>query len=546
LSYRWARILAHALGEAGLREVVVIPGSRSTPLIAAFQDAGLRLLPVHDERVGGFLALGLARALRRPVGVVTTSGSAGGHLLPAAMEAHASGIPLLLLTTDRPPHLVGSGASQTTDQSRLLEGFVKAHLLFPPPGSMPPGALVRMALQAWETATSGRPGPVHLNLPFAKPLEPTDLPVDLPPVPRVSRPPQDAVLPVSMDLAGLLSPYTRVLAVVGEDLPPLARRWVQELSRTVPVLASPLSGVEGIRTYGLIARHPVREDLTPEAVIQIGALPLDRAFLAWTETWPVKDWIQIALDGHWKDPFHLTTHWVPEGLPDPPETLPTEGFRNRWVQANQALSRWLESRLQGEDGVWSGLFRLLRVLPSGAWLHIGASLPVRDLEMVAGAVHRLPRVWMNRGLNGIDGLVSTAAGEALATGPGVLWIGDMAFLHDLGGVVALNRLRPPLLVVVVNNRGGRIFEELPIAEHPDILVPYLITPHELDLAAIAESLDLPARWVERAEDLLVAVQDLWKDLPAVVEFRVDPQEERKRREKILEDLKTLPLSMGRI
>ncbi len=541
LSYRWARLLAHALRAVGLGEAVVIPGSRSTPLIAALQDAGIRLITVHDERVGAFLALGLARTLRRPVAVVTTSGSAGGHLLPAAMEAHASGIPLLLITADRPPHLVGAGASQTTDQSRLLEGFVKGHILIPPPGSMPPPALTRMALQAWEMATSGLPGPVHLNIPFTKPLEPDPSPPDLPPVPRVSGARELPMPPVDLDLSALLSPHPRVLAVVGENLPPLARRWVTELARTIPVLASPLAGVKGIRTYGLLARHPLRENVVPEAVLQIGALPLDRAFLAWMETWPVKVWVQIALDGRWKDPFHRTTHWIPTGLPDPPGALPTEAFQSLWEQADRALVQWLEARLREEEGIWAGLLRLLRLIPSGAWWHIGASLPVRDLEMVAGAVPRLPWIWMNRGLNGIDGLVATAAGEALAGTPGVLWLGDMAFLHDLGGLVALGKLRPPLLVVAVHNAGGRIFEELPIAEHPDILVPHLIAPHELDLAAIAESLDLPARRVDRVDDLLDAVQALWQNLPAVVEFRVDPAEERERREKILRDLQTVSL-----
>ncbi len=538
-SYRWARLFLRALRDQGLRDVVVAPGSRSAPLVAAAQDISLGLHPVVDERAAGFFALGLARSTGRGVGVITTSGSAGGHLLPAVMEADASRIPLLLLTADRPPHLVGAGASQTTDQTRLFEGFLRRRFLLPPPEGMPGEALVRVALQVWQEAHRSPGGPVHVNIPLGKPLEPEEGEA-----PEIKTPERVASrggteVPVEVDLSGLLRRVPRTVVVVGEPVEGVVRRWVEAMARVLPVWASPLSGVQGGWSgYTWLARHPQRARWVPDGVVQVGSLPLDRGFLAWVEeAWHPQFWVQMGLDGRWVDPFHRTTLWIPEGLPLLPDGVAGWNLA-RVVRAFQEAGRRVFRRA---GGVWGALYRLLDLLPSGVWWHVGASLAIRDLEWVAGAVDRLPRVWMNRGLNGIDGLVATAAGEAAGSGPGVLWMGDVAFLHDVGSLRILAQRRFPLLVVVVNNRGGRIFEELPIARYPDLLVPYFIMPHEVDLSEVARAFGLPSRRVHTPEAFLEAVEDLWRDLPAVMELVVDPEEERTRREAVLRDLQAVPL-----
>lgn len=537
-SYRWARTLLGALQHLGLYHVVVTPGSRSSPLIAAGQDLGLRLLSVYDERGAGFLALGVARATHRAVAVVTTSGSAGGHLLPAVMEADTSRIPLLLLTADRPPERVDAGASQTTDQTRLFEGFLRKRILLPPPGSVPLEVLTRFASQAWHAAHRRPSGPVHLNVPLRKPLEP---PMSMPeeasmPFPSVSPsyllPPQ-----VEVDLDALLSQTPRTVVLVGEPVDGVVRRWLDRIRRHVPVWASPLSGLEDAwGGYPWLAHHPDRDRWIPDGVIQIGVLPLDRAFLAWVEsTWHPRHWIQLGIDGRWVDPFHRTTLWIPEGLPPLPERETAWNLQS----VEQAFASTLRPYLARQEGVWGALYRVL-TLTRGIWFHVGASLAIRDLEWVAGGIQRPPKVWMNRGLNGIDGLIATAVGEALGKGTGILWVGDVAFLHDMGSLLLLRQLRPPLLVIVVNNQGGRIFEELPIAQFPERL-PFMVMPHDVDLAGVAASLGIPACRVRTPEELLDAVGKQMANLPAVVEFIVDPEEERGRREAFFQAVKNVKL-----
>lgn len=528
-----ARVLLQALVAQGLREVVLAPGSRSAPLAYAVAEAARRdagrdpaapPLDLHvriDERDAGFLALGLARGAAldgapRPVVVVTTSGTAVANLHPAVLEAHHAGVPLLLLTADRPHELRGTGANQTTEQVGLLEP-VRLTVDVPAPDGRPgeDRDLRHLAARAVATALGFRtqdPGPVHLDLAYRDPLVPTGLPWPEPSrdgLTEVLRRGAAAGAPVG--LAPATAPLVAqgpaprgiddgvaTVVVAGDGAGPVARRVAE--ANGWPLLAEPSSGARGgpnaVPAYRLLLDEETLGRAVRRVVV-LGRPTLSRPVQALLGRGDVESLVVAPSGADWVDAPRAATQVATEV---PPALLagtgpagPTEqAWLDRWCAAGAAAARAVDTVLAAAAG--RGPLpgpAVARAVAAACGaddvLVVGSSNPVRDLDLVA-AWTQPPLVVANRGLAGIDGTLSTAAGVALALGrPVRALVGDLTFLHDVGGLLvgALER-EPDLQVVVANDDGGSIFATLEHGEpeRADVFERVFGTPHGADLGAL--------------------------------------------------------------
>lgn len=535
LNVQWALAFTDALAAAGVREAIVAPGSRSAPLAMALDRTGLRVHVAIDERAGAYFALGLAKSSRRPVAVLTTSGTAAANLHPAALEARHARVPLILLTADRPSELRDTGAPQTIDQTRL---FGEGVLSFTEAGTPMPGEEARryvasLAARAVATAWGPPAGPVHVNLAFREPLLPDPETLDAI-APRRTRgdestaePPEGAA-PAAAAVARAaraLRGRRRGLLVCGpEEGGPEFAGSVARLAAITgyPILADPLSGVRFgdhdrsrvHAAYDLFLRASTfTEGEAPEAIVQFGAPLTSKAYHLYAARHP--DALRLAVDvaGAWRDPSRrlrgvltgdpaLTARALADALAKGAEPLSTWGetFARAERAASAAVARHLASAAAiGEEGVFPAL---LDALPDGGTLYVGNSMAVRDLDLSAPASAKRVRVLGNRGVNGIDGIVSSALGASAAgETPLLVVVGDLSFHHDLNALAALREGRARATIVVVNNDGGGIFSFLPVARHGDAFERYFGTPHGLDLARAAALYGVPHARCATGEEL---------------------------------------------
>ncbi|WP_129337614.1 2-succinyl-5-enolpyruvyl-6-hydroxy-3-cyclohexene-1-carboxylic-acid synthase [Cellulomonas endophytica] len=555
-----ARVLLAALADLGVRAVVLAPGSRSAPLAAALVDAslpddarpeGAPALDLHvrvDERVAGFLALGLARASGAPVAVVTTSGTAVANLHPAVLEAHHAGVPLLLLTADRPHELRGTGANQTTEQVGLFAGAVRLAVDVPAPTGRPgeDGDLRAVAVRAVTAATgarTGTPGPVHLDLAYREPLLPV---VGSPwPPPR----PAARVVPAAPGAGpDLPLPDDRPTVVVAGDgaggvAAALGR------ARGWPVLAEPSSGARtasaGPAAYRLLLEHPALGGRVRRAVV-LGRPTLSRPVQRLLGR-PDVETVVVALGGApWPDAARaadlvlpgVPPAWLEPGRDEPP----TSPWSAAWTEAGRRADAAVDAVLAAGRGADAPATRALPPLtgPEVARavaaasapqdvLVVGSSNPVRDLDLLA-RWDAPPLVLANRGLAGIDGTLSTAVGVALALPRRRVrvLVGDLTFLHDVGGLLVGTLERDvDLQVVVADDDGGSIFHTLEPGE-PERAAGFervFGTPQGADLAALCAGLGVRHTRVSHPDALAAALAAPGTGR-SVVQVRVDRTDRR--------------------
>jgi 2-succinyl-5-enolpyruvyl-6-hydroxy-3-cyclohexene-1-carboxylate synthase len=483
-----ARVLVDELVRCGVTEAVLCPGSRNAPLSFALQaadaDGRLRLHVRVDERTAGFLALGMAARSGRPVPVCTTSGTAVANLHPAVLEASHAGVPLLVLSADRPPAMVGTGASQTIEQAGLFGGAVRLALEGPVGGGAADNGrwrtLVDRAFAAATGALGGARGPVQVNLPFAEPLVPdADGPV---PTGRAGGGPWTSVPPVERRAPLLpLDPAAPTLVVAGLGAPD------DLFHLPVPVIAEPPSAAwpAGLRTGPWLLGAPSAAELKPTQVVVAGRPTLHRPVQRLLADPDVATYVLAdSHGGPWTDVASTVraVGALPPLAPDP-------AWTKRWAEADDAAAAVLDRAL--DDPASPGGLRLARsllaALPRGAQLVLGSSNPVRDVALAAAPRPGLT-ILSNRGVAGIDGTVSTAVGAALVhDGPAYALLGDLTLLHDTTGlVIGPDEPRPDLTIVVLNDRGGGIFGllEQGAPEHAAAFERVFGTPHGVDLAAL--------------------------------------------------------------
>jgi 2-succinyl-5-enolpyruvyl-6-hydroxy-3-cyclohexene-1-carboxylate synthase len=506
------------LVRCGLRHAVTCPGSRNAPLILTLAGhPGIEAVSVIDERAAGFVALGLAKASWRPVAVTCTSGTAAANLHPAVAEAWEARVPLIVLTADRPPELRGVGAGQAIDQLGLYGSAAK---WFVEVGTHEPGRETAihhraLACRAYWTAGGGRPGPVHLNFPLREPLAPVA--EELPAADWAGREDgrpwtvlrEHASAPHAVDvhaLASRIAETPRGAIVCGptqEEVAEPAARLAAESGW--PLLAEPTSGVRCgdhdrshvVAHYDVLLRvEPFARDHAPELVLRVGDTPTSKPLREWLAGAP-----QVVLDPHaaWNEPtrraellLHAAAAPALDALAAALEVRSAErdpGWLASWREADALVPPALADAPDPfEPKVLAGLEP---ELPEGALVWVSSSMPIRDVEAYFPQSPKRLRFLANRGANGIDGVVSSALGAALGSGrPTWLVTGELALLHDVGGLLAARRAGIELRIVCLNNGGGAIFDFLPVSEHAErrLYEEHIATPTDVDLAQLAPGL----------------------------------------------------------
>jgi 2-succinyl-5-enolpyruvyl-6-hydroxy-3-cyclohexene-1-carboxylate synthase len=509
----WGSVLVETLSRLGLRTAVISPGSRSAPLTLAF--AGHRQIesiPVLDERSAAFFALGLAKQQRQPVVLLCTSGTAGANYFPAIIEAQESGVPLLVITADRPPEMRDASSGQTIDQQKLFGSHVNFYHEFAVPvATLPMLAYLRQTVaHAWGRAQTPEPGPVHLNAPFRDPLVPladgTTKEVEgLIDDSFFSH--LETTLPVAGSSIIWQRPTTaRGLIVAGpaapRDRPSYAAR-VRGLSADLgwPVLADALSPLRGggsdnvVTTYDAVLRDTTTaRDLIPRTVLCLGGWPTSKVLRAWLES-SGAEILLVSPSATNRDALHGRTRQIVapvESLAVAGERIPDDSYRQKWLRADAVARASIDEALEREGALFEGKasWLLARHLPVGAEVSVANSMPVRDVEYFWPADNSGRAIHFNRGANGIDGTLSTAVGLAHGAAPMVLLTGDLALLHDTNGFLLRPKFRGSLTVVLINNRGGGIFEHLPVASH-ESFENYFATPQDVDFEKLCAAHQVP-------------------------------------------------------
>ncbi|GAB3025435.1 2-succinyl-5-enolpyruvyl-6-hydroxy-3-cyclohexene-1-carboxylate synthase [Nocardioides flavus (ex Wang et al. 2016)] len=526
-STRLARSVVTALRGAAVHEVVVAPGSRNAPLSFALYDAaqagGLRLHTRIDERTAGFLALGLAKVGNRPAAVTCTSGTAVAHLLPAVMEAAHAGVPLVVVTADRPARLRGTGANQTTDQVGIFGPFA--------PTLDVAGADLDELLAAFVRG-HGWDRPVHLNVQLDDPLLPDDDGWDGGPAPEWTAPADGAPLTSHVLVLG-----PRTVVVAGDDAGPPARVLAEKACW--PLLAEPSSGCRTgdsvIRTYRLLLSGELGAQV--ERAVVLGHPTLSRPVARLL----ARDDVQVVsarARGAWAERPYAVAQEADQldvASPDDP------AWAQAWREADRVLSRRLDRLLAAEPDLtpYEVAGAVSRALPPRGLLVVGASNPIRDLDLMVAPyeVGGRRKVIANRGLAGIDGTISSAIGAALGrpqSSRALALMGDVTFLHDTTGLfLGPREERPDLTIVVVNDDGGSIFATLEqgAPEHADRFETLFGTPHGVDVASLCAAARVPHLRVTSLPELEQALASPNGGIE-VVEARVRRDDRRALDEKI--------------
>ena len=556
----WCSVLVETLVRCGVVQAVISPGSRSTPVtMALVRNPRFETIPVLDERSAAFFALGLSRQHRRPTLLVCTSGTAGANYFPAIIEAQESGVPLILITADRPPEMRECSSGQTIDQHKLFGSHVNwFHELAVPEAKIELLAYLRQTIaHAVERAQLPESGPVHLNAPFRDPLAPVAddgtaakmqaqlgemffTHLTAPIIPKLG-----AALP-------LLPNEGRGLIIAGPSQPVNAAQYagvVELLSHNTgwPVLAESLSplrthtapGQPFVFGYDLLARNTALiQKLKPDFILSLGGWPISKSLREWIAALDVPVWILSERTKNF-DALHNRARSFLADVETVAMNLPVRqtepSYAVKWTSADVQARTQVDETLAGVDWLFEGkaAWLLSQKLPSETPLFVANSMPVRDLEYFWAPSDRACPIYFNRGANGIDGTLSTALGVAHGGKPAVLLTGDLALLHDTNGFLLKQKFKGSLTIVLINNHGGGIFEHLPVAQFEPPFEEYFATPQEADFAKLCSAYG--------AEHVVVKdwaqFGDLISTLPEagvrVLEVRTDRKRDAAFRKKLL-------------
>lgn len=568
----WARTFVDELARAGLEHVCIAPGSRSTPLVIAFaENPDITVHSLIDERSAAFFALGLGLATGKPAALVCSSGTATANFYPAVIEARYSNVPMLILTADRPPELRASGANQTIDQVKLYGDhvlwFYDAPLPEAEPGALSLRNLRTLADRAYALTVAPEAGPVHINFPFRKPLEPLPVATDRTDIetPRMGRvfthisrgsltPTDDQIA----TLSALVQESPRGLIMCGPRMPggeaTLAALGAFASAAGYPVLADAVSGARF--TPHLDALGAYDSYLSPELlagadlIIHLGAMPTSGVVERLLNTVTPRSRVLISENAVWTDPHHSLSHLF---VADSPALLNAvtdrltqpavdPAWRAHWHALDQAAWDALQPVLAVDLFDGAAAAAVAAAVPDGGRLFVASSLPVRHLEQYASPRRANIEIYSNRGASGIDGTISSAFGVAASDPerPVVLLIGDLAFYHDLNGLLAARRSQlDNLTIVLLNNDGGGIFHRLPIAQFDPPFTELFLTPHGLDFEPAVRMYGLAYQRAQSIAELnRMLTQAIGSGSAAVIEVRTDSQQDEATRRDLQQRVST--------
>lgn len=566
----WAQTFVDELARCGVEHVVIAPGSRSTPLVIAFaQNPRFKIHSNIDERSAAFFALGIGLSTGKPAALVCSSGTAAVNFHPAVTEARYAGVPLIVLTADRQHELRASGANQTIDQVKLYGDHALWFYDVALPEAHPPAVAIRnlrtLAARAVATANGITRGAVHLNFPFRKPLEPIPVASD-----HTNVEPFDSDTPFTQITRGTLTPSPtqtdtlrqlisdsqRGLIVCGprSNVSLDALRCLHQATG-YPIFADILSNAralpESIHSYDTFLAGDAAFD-APDLILHFGAMPASAALETYLNAVPTRHRVLITEDGTWTDAYHRISHLIqaePDALIDA-LCAAQESPRGdaAWTQRVHDVARavWfdLQDALDVELFDGSALAAAIHAAASAhadkpLHLFLASSLPVRHAEQYASG-ENIARVYSNRGASGIDGTISSALGVA-ASHPDahvLLVIGDLAFYHDMNGLLASKRGGiHNITIVLVNNDGGGIFRRLPIADFDPPFTDLFLTPHGLDFAPAVRMYGLAYHHAESLDALREQVRAAVSgDAPTVIEVTTDSARDAQRRQEINQEV----------
>ncbi|MEH6906453.1 2-succinyl-5-enolpyruvyl-6-hydroxy-3-cyclohexene-1-carboxylic-acid synthase [Bacillus sp. AFS006103] len=493
---------------SGVTDVVVSPGSRSTPMAMIMAEHPDLKVHIHvDERSAAFFALGIAKSLNRPVAILCTSGTAAANYFPAIVEARYARVPLIVLTADRPHELREVGAPQAIDQIHLYGKHVKwfSEMALPEKSD----EIIRYArtvcARAVAIATSAPAGPVHLNFPFREPLIPKldEELFELNERPNGYIKVQNGDLTLSdehfQEIAIRLTKTNKGVIICGNMGDPEFPKAVTQLAEQLnfPIMADPLSQLRSgqhsleniIETYDTFLRvDDAKSFLKPDVILRFGAMPISKALTIFLKENGSAEQYVIDGGGGWRDPSALSTNMIfcneslfCEKLLTYTVPNSSSEFLTKWKKINE-LTKENMNALRDITELSEGklFYQLAEMVPEGATLFVGNSMPIRDLDSFFLNNNKAIKVMANRGANGIDGTVSTALGAALYSKSIYLVLGDLTFFHDLNGLIAAKLYNIDINILLVNNNGGGIFSFLPQSEHPKNFELLFGTPLDLE------------------------------------------------------------------
>ncbi len=546
-NHLWGIILADALYELGIHQVFFSPGSRSTPLVLALENhERIECTPILDERSAGFIALGFSKRTKSPTALLCTSGSALANWFPAVTEASHSGIPLFLLSADRPPELQNCGAGQTINQENLFGSFVRGFHQVPLPSlSLEKISKLQLLMgTAYGQALGTNPGPVHLNFPFREPLFMANL-LKENSYPSFFKP--SVGNQIEFDSAELLDSFTknckRPLLIAGEMAPPGPILSLIE-NYPIPVLCDSLSNLRnrsfpnGILRYENILRNSkLAKTLKPDLIITLGPLPTSKLLRTWLDHQGTKRVI-IEPRGINVDPLASTSTSFQVNYSILPE-LSFEKLEDTWLDIWKNLEKSIEDKLdlhfeQDNEINEPKLIRLLsNHLPRNSQLHIANSMPMRDLEWFWRSGQVAATLFGNRGVNGIDGTLGTALGLAhQSKKPTFLLTGELAFLHDSNALLFSSFFKGSLTIILINNDGGGIFEHLPISQH-EAFEKCFATPQSCSFQKLCEAHEIDYKIPSTWEEIIQEIESPFPSGIRLIEVMTDRKKNKKLRDNLL-------------
>ena len=545
---RWSSEFLNALCQQKVEHAIISPGSRSTPLtFAAAIHPGIKKQIVLDERSAAFIALGIGKATGIPAVLICTSGTAAANYMPAITEAKESGVPMIVLTADRPPNLRGIGSSQTVDQIKLYgDQAVFFHEAGEPQIQSSDLKRLRYAARQAVESSIASGGAAHVNFPFRKPLEPTAEEVELEKnrlSDTLTTDKSESIhqttsrnIRLHPNILGLISESKKTLIIAGPADPThRLTKQVQTYAELLdaPVAAEPGSGFSDsenqvYRYEQFMRSEKKRKLLQPDLILRFGDQPFTKSLLVALDDWSEIPIIHFSSRRETQDHTMSVTHKI-ECQPSDQFDLDNIQFNanpdwlSQWMEMDQSANERLNKSIEKTNPLTDGhVFHYLSNRMNNDWnVMLSNSFIPRDMAMFGKSGSNQ---FVNRGAAGIDGIISTAIGIAISTElPTCCIAGDLAFLHDSNALLSLKKIQHPFIITVINNGGGNIFKMLPVSENKEYFQDYFITPQNIDIQKLAEAHNLPFKKI-RSVDEMKSVDPNNISGVQIIEFETDPDE----------------------